>query len=228
MLKKQGGQAQLNIKQLYMKRILLSFAIIISSFTSVSAQKELYFSDKDRDSISISDLQGFSFDFADGHGITAGGLTVSYFNEHKLSSTTSLILSGGITNSMYIKSIINPVGDPYYSTRPQINYGYGLQINLLTEPRWYFTYKNRYLKGSKTALNTGWFIGLPFEMNSSVLNSTQPLCLNLFLVPTLGYRYALSNKLFLEAQAGYGLSFKYFHSFQSLPYIKIKAGYTFK
>jgi hypothetical protein len=211
-----------------MKRTCILTFFIYISILGISAQKEVYFADKIRDSISISSLKGVSASISTGDVQTISSLTFQYFNELKLNGTTSLTLGAGIINSVYIKSISYPDGGYYYSS-PVIEYGYGIQFNVFAEPRWYFTYKNRYLKGAKTTLNSGWFIGLPLELNTSVLNSDKPFNPHLLVAPTIGYRYALSNKLFIEGQLGCGFNnfLGSYYSFGVMPYLKIKAAYIF-
>jgi len=159
---------------------------------------------------------------------TTYDLNIQYFNELRMSSTTSIIFGAGIINSKYIKSVFTYQDNSNFPVF-EYEYGYGIQLNLFAEPRWYFTYKNRYMKGAKTALNSGWFLGLPVELNSSVLNSNKPFRANFLVDPTIGYRYALSNKFFIEGQIGLGYNNLLGDSYRFgiRGYLKIKAAYTF-
>jgi len=220
-VKKQGRQAQLNFKQLYMKRILLSFAIIISSFTSASAQRELYFNSDKEDSISITSLYGISMSVGTNFGPSGiqSSFDIGYFVEPKLTKSVSLILGANLLNSSY-KSYTSQTDLSLISK-------YGLQLSLFAEPRWYFNYKNRVLKGKNGTLNTAWFLGMPIQLYTSYLNNNQPIRLSLVAPLTIGYRQSINDKLFIEAAGGIGVNTN-FYSFTPIPYFKIKAGYTFK
>jgi len=209
------------------KNSVISFLLFYLSIT-LSAQKEVYFADKVRDSVSISSLRGVSISLSTGNIETMYNFNIQYFNELKMSSASSLILGAGVINSKYIKSVYTYQDN---STLPvfEYDYGYGIQFNIFAEPRWYFTYQNRYMKGAKTALNSGWFLGLPVELNSSVLNSKKKFSVNLLVSPTVGYRYALTNKFYIEAQTGLGFNnlLGDYYRFGISGYLKVKAAYTF-
>ncbi|HEY5591638.1 MAG TPA: hypothetical protein VIK55_11545 [Paludibacter sp.] len=204
-----------------MKRILISIAIIFISVTTVFAQKELYFKSEKEDSISITSLHGISMSVGTNFGSSGiqSSFDIGYFVETKLTKSVSLILGANLLNSSY-KSYTSQNNLTLISK-------YGLQLSLFAEPRWYFNYKNRVLKGKNGTLNTAWFLGLPIQLNTSYLNNNQPIHLSLTTPLTIGYRQSINDKMFIEAAGGIGVNTN-FYSFTPIPYLKMKAGYTFK
>ena len=215
-----------------MKRILFSLAVLLFVSLNVSAQKEVFFSETPRDSVSISGLQGIYMGPAAFHGGSGVAFDLGYLNELKLSNTISLMLGSNLYYSKYVKSIIYPdqgTNDNYHYYQPLYIYGNGIGLSAFAEPRWYFTYVNRAMKGKNLKLNTGWFLGLPLEMNTSILNAVStPFRIELQLVPVIGYRYGFSNHFLLEASTGVGISLTDLPRFQPCSYLRIKAAYTFK
>ena len=113
------------------------------------------------------------------------------------------------------------------------------------EPRWYFSYKDRYQLG-KSQLNSGWYLSFPFLVQTNLLHTPEPvldegwfpnyLYGSLTLTPTLGFRQAISKNWFLESSIGLGANSifnVYNHKLNILipflnPTFNIKAAYTFK
>ena len=212
-----------------MKQLIagLSFSFLIS--LSVNAQKEVFFSTITRDSISISNTQGIFIGPSAFHGGSGVSFDIGYFNERKMTNTTSLILGGNIYTGQYIKSVIRP---GYYSSnsysRPIYDYGFGMGLSVFAEPRWYFAYKNRYEKGRNVKLNTGGFLGLPLELNTNTLFADSlKFKLSSQLTPILGYRLGFSDHFFMETSIGIGISLFHLPKFQPTSHFRIKAAYTF-
>ncbi|NDP20205.1 MAG: hypothetical protein GZ091_03885 [Paludibacter sp.] len=212
-----------------MKKMLIS-SLLLLSFFSLSAQKEVFFTTIDKDSVSISSMQGIFIGPAAFHSGFGVSFDVGYFNEKRMTNSTSLILGGNIYLGKYIKSILySGYSNSNSFSRPIHEYGFGMGLTAFAEPRWYFTFKNRYEKGRNVKLNTGCFLGLPLELNTNTLfaDSTK-LKLNLFLSPIIGYRFAFSNHFFMETSAGLGISLFHLPEIQLNSYFRIKAAYTFK
>jgi len=198
-----------------MKRILFALTILLSS-PMLSAQNTVA-----GDSVSITPLQGVF----GGFGLVSQGaqgikttLNVGYVNELKLGRTTSLTLSGSVLNSLYAIYTSTPFSYPD-------GYGYGLQLSLGVQPRVYVNdYAGRFAT-TQTNLNSGWYISLPVEINTSILTSTYPFSPSLFVGAAVGYRYAASRNLILEFNGGLGETWFNFAYLQTTPYMNLKACY---
>lgn len=197
------------------------------------SQKEVYFTDKSPDSISISAVQGIQIGatFSTGSNGLNVPVGVGYFNELKLGSTTTLIFSGNISLVKAIKSITNTLITDQYGTYPISNVVYetALKFDIKAEPRWYFSYQSRYMKGNNTKLNSGFFLSLPCELSTSPLTKFYPFQLNLSTAASFGYRYAFTKNFFIEPAANLGIDINFIKIYSPLtPYLSLKAAYTFK
>jgi hypothetical protein len=211
-----------------MKQFLFTITFLLFVTLNVSAQSEVFFSTISRDSVSIYNTQGIFTGPAVFHGGVGVSYDIGYFNERKMTNTTSLILGGNLYFGKYVKSVIsNGYSDSNSFSRPIYKYGFGMGLSAFAEPRWYFSFKNRYEKGRNVKLNTGWFLGLPLELNTSTLfaDSTK-LKLNLQLTPVLGYRIGFSKHFFMETDVGAGISLFGLYGIQPSLYLRIKAAYT--
>ena len=203
-----------------MKNLKLYVIAVFSVCSSIGifAQNKASVGSKQSDSISITNLQAVYV----GGGIslrTSGRysfISIGYLNEVKLSSNKSLILSANILNSIYQNSIY--VNNQFIESKS----AYGIQLSLAAEPRLYFDFHKQHSR----ILNSGWFIGLPVELSSSILNSDQVFQPSILIAPSVGYRYALSTTFFLEAAVGAGVMYKDFQRLDATPYFRIKACYT--
>ena len=209
-----------------MKRILFSIGLFALILFEAQAQKEVFFTSKSSDSISITSFNGLRI--GSNFYISSGGsyipIRVGYFDELKLGATSSLILSGDLLGSRSVKSIVSNNNAIGYSYNQQFIYGFGLQLSVTAEPRWYFDFKNRALREYKTNLNSGFYVGLPIELFSNVINFGYQLQLNLFTTPSLGFRYAITNKIFVEANVGLALTPLHLSSFAPTPIVGLKIG----
>ncbi len=200
-----------------MKRILFALSVICVSFANVVAQEN-----STADSASVVNLQGIYAGFGlVTHG-SAGIKTtfnIGYLNEIKLGRATSLLVAGSLLNSLY------QIYSTYPYSSPQST-GYALQLSAAAQPRLYVDYYKRQPDISSTLLNSGWFISLPLEINSSILTSTYPFTVSLFVGASVGYRYAVSRSMFLEVNGGLGTTYYNLAYFQTTPYLNLKACYT--
>jgi hypothetical protein len=209
----------INLKTKTMKRFFFVLAVLfISSIVlhKATAQQLIV------DTVSVTPLQGIY----GGFGLISQGsegvkttLNVGYLNELKLGRTTSLILSGSLLNSLYSIYTLPP-----FSVFD--SYGYALQLSVGIQPRLYINDYAGQFAAIKTTLNSGWFISLPFEINSSILSNSNPFRPSLFLGAAVGYRYAVSKKVFLEATGGLGTTYLNLIYFITTPYLNLKACYT--
>lgn len=216
-------------KSVLMKQFIVFTAFSFFVLLSASAQHEVFFTTISRDSISISNTQGIFIGPAAFHGGVGLSYDLGYFSERKMMNTTSLILGGNLFFGKYVKSIIYQGHyDNNSYTAPIYEYGFGCGLSLFAEPRWYFMYKQRYLKGRNVKQNSGLFLGLPLELNTNTLfaDSTK-LKLNSQLTPVLGYRIGFSKHFLMETDLGLGLSLFDLPNTLLVPYFRIKAAYTF-
>lgn len=183
-----------------MRTFLIAFTVFFVCYFSSSAQQKVELADP----TSKSNLQAVSLGLGISHGTSynTGFVSVGFLNEFGFSHHTSLILGGNIINSAYEIGPLNT------------NVAYGIQISISAEGRCYLSNKN-------SLLNKGWFIGLPLEIFSSNFMNATPL-----LAPSIGYRITLSKRIFLETAAGMGLSLRDFHTFDAVPYLRLKACYV--
>jgi hypothetical protein len=215
------------------KLLIVSVSFLFFFCLSASAQKEVYFSDKSRDSVSISAIQGVQIGAtlsSDYEGLNVP-VSIGYFNELKLGYTTSLILSGNISMVKALSSfsttyITNDYGSYYVSN---IVYEPAIELAIKAEPRWYFSYQNRYVKGNNIKINSGFFLSLPCEISTNPLTKFYPFQLNLSTAASFGFRYAITNNFFIEPAANLGIGLYNFRYFSTItPYLSLKAAYTFK
>ena len=205
-----------------MKQFLFTILLILSSYLSVSAQKEVFFDTLKVKDIKVQQMQGIEI----GSGlyppnifmILSAGLkentipiTISYFNEKRIASTWTLIsrikLQNNLSNSpVFTYDSINHSYE--FSSNSPHKTTYSLELGVEIEPHWYFGYKSRYQLG-KAQLNSGWYLSLPLQLSSTLIDTfkyPQPENLivnnnlaNLTLSPTIGYRHSVSKQLFFEA-----------------------------
>ena len=212
-----------------MKQLIICFSFAFLVSLSVNAQREVFFSTIPSDSVSISNTQGIFIGPAASHGEAGVSFDIGYFNERKMTNTTSLILGGNIFLGQYVKSVrYQGYSDSYRYITPAFEYVFGMGVTAFVEPRWYFAYKNRYEKGKNVKLNTGCFLGLPLELNTNNLfDDSINLELDLQLTPVLGYRLGFSQHFFMETSMGLGISLFNLPGIYMNSYLRIKAAYTF-
>lgn len=99
--------------------------------------------------------------------------------------------------------------DYSYHASSDYSYQYHTRLLLGAEPRWYFSFKNRYPLG-KAHLNAGFYVGLPITIEYALYKSRQNE-IELHLLPTVGYRQSIGLRSLVELSAGVG-SYCYTHS----------------
>jgi hypothetical protein len=224
--------------------------LVFSLFTlftlSINAQNELYFSNTPSDSIKISKLDcshlGIS-SFSRNNMVPL--VSIGYFRELRLSNTVGLIIDTNIKNVLTTRDDF--INSPGVNTEFKSSFIDAIHGSFSIEPRWYYGYKNRYLNGKKTVLNSGWFVSLPINYESGSLNDIYPrdmgygysleIPLGILLgnyisaSPQIGYRYAFSEKLLCEASLKYSIeiytSNEYLSENSNTGYLNCKIGYCF-
>jgi len=188
-------------------------------------------------------------------------LSFCYFSEIRIAASSTLIFKAGVINNFTVytdyKTINDSIkGNPstYYNISKPV-YFYNLALNFSFEPRWYWNFKDRFQAGL-SRLNSGWFLSLPVQFviptplsaHTKMLNEysvngqwiNNYFIINGYIIPTVGFRQALSANWLLEGIVDLSLSTSYssytyyshnISAFSSLvfsPELKIKAAYTFK
>ncbi|HEY5591644.1 MAG TPA: hypothetical protein VIK55_11575 [Paludibacter sp.] len=211
-----------------MKQVLVTIALLFSTYLSVYAQKEVYFNTTKTENIKVESMQGINIESSFSpisiiHNLKyqskSGGfpLSIGYFNEKRITScwtlTTRIVLDNFFFNVPTI-TFYNDTATNYYSNNnyisPRINgykFEYQLGLHISIEPRWYFSYKKRYQAG-KAKLNSGWYLSLPVATGVTLINTYKPPVNEYWARPTnygslgfnpsLGYRQAISKHMFLE------------------------------
>ena len=176
-----------------MKQIII-IILILFSFLSVSAQKEVYFNTTKPEDIKVESMHGFEigsainasslfnpyYSYGQSFGIP---LSMGYFNEKRINPswtlTTRIGLGHGFMNLahyIFVKDSF-PMNDTIQHFISQkfdhYKFEYSLSIGISVEPRWYFGYKKRYQIGH-AKLNSGWFLSLPFSVSTTLINTYKP------------------------------------------------------
>ena len=175
-----------------MKQIII-IILILFSFLSVSAQKEVYFYNTKAENAKVDSMRGF--EISSGYNPLAIfrpsyytdntfsiPLNMSYFIEKRIAPNWTLTTRIGLTHSFvnqaqygYYKDSIILHDSVYHFNTQKIDgykFAYQLRLNLGIEPRWYLAYKSRYVKG-KAKLNSGWFLSLPITYNLLLINTNK-------------------------------------------------------
>lgn len=238
-----------------MLRIFLLSVICFASL-SVFAQKEIVFEDVNSSNIKVKSTQGIDVNFilnlSNGSYLNSSKapLYIGYFHENSTSPNWTFITTTGL----YAEFGTRPVNklndstnliyfDNIFRNTQSLSLGVGL------ESRWYLN-KNEGYKTGKAKLNSGLFLSFPVNLKTTLLQTPEPLYyqklfpshfnVNVYFMPTVGYRKTLSDRLFLEGCFGFGAyvgigSGKNFYNYPvsiiSTPVFngqfKIKAAYSF-
>ena len=216
-----------------MKHQTITVLLLLSSFTTLFSQQEIYLDNTPKDSISIKNLKGIELEYNgifNTHEIisylsydtnqsimTRNEFKFNYFQEFKLLPSLGIIAKGGF----YLIPSRKPILDSaYYSNMQNVKFENviyaGLQLSF--EPRWYIGHKTQYLKG-KGALNSGWYVSLPTE--ALIFKTSDVSRIACYISPCLGFRQAISKKIFLEGSFGYTFSTSYFLTSEPSASLKI-------
>ncbi len=127
-------------------------------------------------------------------------LRADYFYEMPVFHVASVIFNGGLsTKGRYVRSYESPLFS-------------NLHLHAGVEPRYYFSLTNRKSE-NRGGLNSGWFLALPLTINTALIypdiysefGISRPEFgefINYSAGLNVGYRYALTNRMFLEGALG--------------------------
>ena len=190
-----------------MKHQTITVLLLLSSFTALFAQQEIFLDNTPKEKIKLNNIRGVDFSTSimsdEYYPFDPFHVDIhyqfNYFQELRLFSSFGVVLKGGMKmNRRFItKGEVNDNRDKYTQLLENslFNSTYG-EAHIVVEPRWYFSYFYRYKTG-KASLNSGWYIGIPVELNSN-LTSYVSFSTN----PTLGFRQAITKSLFIEGGIG--------------------------
>ena len=223
-----------------MKKIIL-FTLLCTVISQTFAQKEIFFNSTKPEDLKVESLKGIELQtsinpfaiFNSSQFTNTLPLYLGFFSEQRIAPTWTIDYSIGITSA----SLKMPIGNSYENF-------FLLGLKAGVEPRWYWSFKKRAIN-NHVKLNSGWFLSLPFSykyiFDDSFRKTYFPTLSykslgGFTLMPTLGYRQAVTNNLFLEGSFGYGVDYRlssmnnaFYSSFTNLnPEIKFKVAYTFK
>ncbi|NDP20204.1 MAG: hypothetical protein GZ091_03880 [Paludibacter sp.] len=242
-----------------MKKIIL-FTLLCTVTSQAFAQKEVFFNNTKPEDLKVESFKGVEIQTAfnpfaifNSHRFNnILPLYLGFFSEQRIAPTWTLDYSIGLTGSRFKMSIYNPVfydsiSSSYsgeYGPNQAYKNGYSLTLKAGIEPRWYWNYKKRAIN-NHAKLNSGWFVSAPLMYEYSLYSSYDQYLNSISnyrslgyisLKPTIGYRQAITNNIFLEGSFGYGIGLS-IYSFNDkfrcgitngFPELKIKAAYTFK
>jgi len=231
-----------------MKQTLSIIAFLMISFLNGYSQKEIFFNNTPVKDIKVESLQGVEVNFTNTQSLSNKAIYIGYFNEKRISSEWTLNSTIGLYNVFGKRRILELINDSlnYYIATPNYKNIYTLALGAGIEPRWYWGYKNRFQSG-KARLNSGFFLSFPLSVTTTLLQTPDPIFnpkwtpaffnLNISFIPTVGYRQAISERLFLEGSIGLGLySVIYKYPNTGISFLspdlnlqfKLKAAYRFK
>ena len=117
---------------------------------------------------------------------------------------------------------------------------YNLSVFIGTELRWYFDFRQRYIKNRQTVNNSGWFASIPFTFYTVLYtqSETESRTAHFELAAKIGYRYAFNEHWHIEASLSYiparigfyntiGCSFETSNNLKDMFRLELKAAYVF-
>jgi len=217
------------IKKQILSSLLLFFVL------TAPAQKEVYFSTENADSIKVKSLNGIELNYSinplsllnlsDRYGSSLIPLYIGYFHEKHISSDWTLNSSIGLYNvfskiPVFQYDTVSSGGYSNYSSISGYQNLYSLQLGVGLEPRWNWGFKQLYQKG-KGKLNSGGFLSSPLLFRTEIMHTPVPVynpgwfpqyfVLVASLTPTIGYRQAISKQLFLETSLGLDVNMRIYY-----------------
>lgn len=190
-----------------MKHQTITVLLLLSSFTALFAQQEIFLDNTPKEKIKLNNIRGVDFSTSimsdEYYPFDPFHVDIhyqfNYFQELRLFSSFGVVLKGGMkmNRRLMIKREVNDYRDQHTQLLENslFNSTFG-EAHLVVEPRWYFSYFYRQKTG-KASLNSGWYIGIPLELNSNLTSY-----LSLSTNPSLGFRQAISKNLFIEVGLG--------------------------
>lgn len=245
-----------NKNQISMKFLLTTCFIVLVNL-QIAAQKEQK-QNLDSTLFKVNSLKGIELktefpylSIYSPYNSTGVPLFINFVNESNLNSSTTILLKAGlnITSGIHLEDTTYSTEiNPYLETGHKVPYCL-FGFNLGVEPRWYWNYEKR-SKTGKAKLNSGWFLSSPIEINFpriALINGptirpdildyiTDDITLLYSIGVSTGYRFTLSEKLYLESsleiQAVGGLTkyddYSSWSRIQVVPQLEIRLGYKFK
>ena len=243
-------------KQISMKFLLTTFFIVLVNLQIVAQKEQTH--NIDSIAFKVNSLKGMELKIEmpylsiyTPYNSTGVPLFLNFVKERSLNSSTTISFKAGlnITSGILLE-------DTTYSTElnPNLEDGHKVPyclfgINLGIEPRWYWNNEKK-SKTEKAKLNSGWFLSSPIEINIpriALINGstirpgildyiTKNNTLLYSIGVSTGYRFTLSEKLYLESSLeiqAVGDCTKYddyirWWPIQVVPQLEIRLGYTFK
>ena len=201
------------------KRLCL-FAMLLLGAATVSAQQEIYFNDTNiaKKDIQIDKtLNGISLRtdvvnmIGDMH--RQFNINFDYFHEDRIAPTMTMYSFAGVQNELYQDRYIydGPGGLWAGKSFPMHTY-YNLHVHAGTEWRWYFNYRQRYIRNQRTTAHTGWFVAVPLTASLDLLSHPRypdehwlpdQLHGRVDIAAKIGYRHAFSEHWFIEVAFAY-------------------------
>lgn len=229
-----------------MKKYAL-LVVSLCAFISLEAQEEIYFSEDSTQTTTT--LQGVSLSGKGNKYFTSlielrTRYEMNYLYEKSFSKPITAVFNGFFSYHQVKKYYPEYYSGVSNDNEPTYNSDY-LLFGLRVEPRYYFSLNSR-TSDKRGGLNSGWFVGLPLEV-AVILNKPQYYDhkdgntwvsnndltfkdrLKYSVGFNVGYRYAITNRLFAEATLGlnYLNMEDYFFSYHWSLYGKIALAYTF-
>ncbi|MDD4970406.1 MAG: hypothetical protein PHT07_13355 [Paludibacter sp.] len=211
--------------------ILILIALFYIGCPKIYSQKEADLSNPKSDDVKVESLKGFELrliPYSNGVFLNQVGLFAvrpfslsvyaGYLNEKRIAPRWTLLLTAGLHNVINQSPVLRSIYDPvdHFNTRfgPDTKTNYSLLLEVGVEPRWYKGTKKWYKEGN-SQLNSGWFISFPLIFQTLILHTPEPYIGkswfpeilysgSFILTPTVGYRQAISGRLFVEGSIGYG------------------------
>jgi hypothetical protein len=239
-----------------MLKFLLTLCLISLVSIQIMAQKEL--KSFDSTEFKVNSLKGIELKIESPYAssfqpLSSNGVPLhfNFVNEKAIGSSSTLLLKAGInvTPGVFYEDTTNNnefiLGQKIGHKVPFCSFGF----NFGAEPRWYWNFQKKAHAG-KARLNSGWFLSLPLEVNFPQVAMlygptiryekadwiTEQIILLYSLGISTGYRFALSERLYLESsleiQASgdwtkYG-DFDRWWPIGIMPQLEIRLNYTFK
>lgn len=228
-----------------------TIALLFISFclSEISAQQEVYFNDTnlDRKDIQVEKtIQGVTVEsefisMTRLNSMRSFPLNACYFREDRIAPLISMYTYAGLQNQFNRTKSIHIDEDGYEVVSEHFSqHYYNLSVFIGTELRWYFDFRQRYIKNRQTVNNSGWFASIPFTFYTVLYtqSETESRTAHFELAAKIGYRYAFNEHWHIEASLSYiparigfyntiGCSFETSNNLKDMFRLELKAAYVF-